>query len=226
MGAGLGLAILSSACRLPEVAAGEQLATRLPLLLRVLTAGGVTPLINRGAGSAVAGAASGTSNGTGTGTGSTANAGADEHAVAEALECVVAACSASPSGARGAVLAAGGLGAAAAVLSRTCLSAHKRKAAAASGALSAGSGGLGSWHVPMLAVRLLNLLLTCSTGQRAELVHGERSYHGVRRVPAGLSFCFLCQERPCLECPNTGVCALAIPLNIASGLEHAALCGS
>ena len=101
----LGLAVLSSFARVPELAASEDLLEKMPLLLNVVRAGGIAPLLAARQQPAAAAPLP-------------SDAAADAAAVQDALECAVAA---ARSGAEGRAVAAqsGALGAAAAAL-RAC----------------------------------------------------------------------------------------------------------
>lgn len=85
LSAALGLSVLSSACRLPEVAAGDDLLSLTPLLLSAAAAGGT---------SRVLAAHGSSSNGSGAKVAGTqpawADAAADAAAAADALECLLA----------------------------------------------------------------------------------------------------------------------------------------
>ena len=89
---GLALAVLSSFSRVPELAGSGDVVEKLPLLLNVVRAGGVTPLLAGRWPQAKAGPEE-----------EAADAAADAAAVQDALECVVAA---ARSGAEGRAVAA------------------------------------------------------------------------------------------------------------------------
>lgn len=176
VGAGLGLAILSAACRLPDLASTEEVVGYVPALCKVAASGGVSALLQLAP--IATGPSPGPSPGPAAGSdpqqqqqataAAAARAQADAAAVSEALEALVAACSCSPA-ARAAALAANGLGAAAAVIVR--LVASSSSSHSKSGSRKVGPPA--SWHAPVLAVRLLGLLLEGGPGERQALLTGE-----------------------------------------------------
>lgn len=114
----LALAILAAACRLPDVAASEEMRERLPLLLRVAQHGGAGAAMaaaQRSAAPRTAAASATTTQGPD----AMDTAGDDEGDRASAMDAIecAAAVAASSAGAGLVALAAGGLEAAAAVLS-------------------------------------------------------------------------------------------------------------
>ncbi|KAL0053068.1 hypothetical protein WJX82_000427 [Trebouxia sp. C0006] len=70
--AGLGLAVLAGLCRVPQLAAATEVVEKTPLFLKVVRAGGITPILQQGAPAHRADAES-----------------ADSHAVGDALDCLV-----------------------------------------------------------------------------------------------------------------------------------------
>ncbi|KAG2450500.1 hypothetical protein HYH02_005001 [Chlamydomonas schloesseri] len=121
---GLALSILAAACRLPDVAAGAEVRESLPLLLRVVRMGGVSPVL---AASGVALPA--------------VEPAADAAAVTDALECLVAAAAASPAATCAVLDGAGALSAVAEALTR--MAAVLTAPAAAATADSAAAAGQG-----------------------------------------------------------------------------------
>lgn len=113
----LGLAVLSSFARVPELGGSDDMLEKLPLLLNVVRAGGVGPLLAARRGGPAAGAAGGAAQPAGAaGEGaSEQGASADEATVQDALECAVAAARSGPEGATVAA-ESGALGAAVAAL--------------------------------------------------------------------------------------------------------------
>lgn len=115
----LGLAVLSSCVRVPDLAASPEVLEKLPLLLNVVRAGGIGPLLAGRAGTAgtAAGGAGSSSAAPPATPDAICDAASDAAAVQDALECVVAA---ARSGEEGRAVAAdsGGLVAAATVLQR------------------------------------------------------------------------------------------------------------
>lgn len=97
----LGLAVLSSFARVPELAGSDDMLEKLPLLLNVVRAGGIGPLLGARRGEPAAGSASGAAQpASAAGAGpAERDAGADEAAVQDALECAVAAARSGPEGA-------------------------------------------------------------------------------------------------------------------------------
>ena len=94
----LGLAVLASAARVPELAGSEELLSLVPLFLKVASAGGVTQVV-----AATSGA------------GGAPDPATDAAAAADALECSLAVARSGEEG-RGVVLESGGVGAMAAAL--------------------------------------------------------------------------------------------------------------
>ncbi|KAG2440952.1 hypothetical protein HXX76_003805 [Chlamydomonas incerta] len=118
---GLALSILAAACRLPDVAAGAEVRESLPLMLRVVRMGGVSPVLTA-AGAALP----------------AADPAADAAAVTDALECLVAAAAASPAATCAVLDGADALGAVAEALTRM---AAVLTAPASAAAAAAGQGG-------------------------------------------------------------------------------------
>ena len=153
----LGLAVLSSFVRVPDLAASADVLDKLPLLLNVVRAGGIAPLLAPRA-AAAAPAAAGGGAGDGAAPAAVCNAASDAAAVQDALECVVAV---ARSGEEGRAVAAdsGALAAAAAVLQR-CRAEETQQLS--------------------LALQLMAALLA-DEGQRTE-VQGEPGNHAGRCI--------------------------------------------
>ena len=114
----LGLAVLSSFVRVPDLAASPEVMDKLPLLLNVVRAGGIGPLLAAKAGAAGAAGSTGASSAVPMLTvEGICDAASDAAAVQDALECVVAAARGGEEG-RAVAADCGGLAAAAAVLQR------------------------------------------------------------------------------------------------------------
>jgi hypothetical protein len=179
LSAGLGLSIVSAACRLPDVAPSAEALQQVPALVRVVVAGGVTPVLGT----------TGTSS-TPSASPSPAAAGglqdqnpADEEAVSEALESLLSMASASASEGAGPGVRAGGVtaalrraGALQAVCTALARAAQRVTAAPTSGSKQQQSAPrpASPWHMPVLAARLLSLLLEedAAAGRRAAILSG------------------------------------------------------
>lgn len=187
----LGLSITSAACRLPDQASSRQVQDLVPALARVVVQGGVgpalglrAPLLKPPAPPAAqargpAGGQEGVEGDAGADGGEAAAAAASDLAsVAEALECLVAVAQAGGDGGREALLAGGALEAGVTQLEWVRAWAGTTSAHSGAGAGSSGGNGQGGeancWRGPVLAARLISLLVTGQPAQGASFDAGER----------------------------------------------------
>mmetsp|Transcript_36419 Transcript_36419/g.81053 ORF Transcript_36419/g.81053 Transcript_36419/m.81053 type:complete len:1243 (+) Transcript_36419:134-3862(+) len=172
MSSGLALAILSSACRLPELAAAPDMLDKVPALIKVVKAGGVGNLVPRPPSAMLSEQQD-----------AQAAAAAAVSSVCDSLECLLGIAAAGGRPGAELLLAAGGLEAANRALAMTVGSQVVGGLPAGGGSSSGGAheGGYGtgskgasqlgpqSLQAAMCAVRLLGLLLE-GTGSRAAVM--------------------------------------------------------
>jgi hypothetical protein len=186
LSAELGLSIVSAVCRLPDVAATSEALHQVPALVRVVVAGGVTPvLLGFTPASPATVSASAAPTAAETGLPAQGSNPPDEAAVSEALESLLAMASASSTsteagagmgvgGVRAAMRRAGGLRAACAALARAAQLLTAPPVATSTQQQPASSTLSNPWHVPVLGARLLSLLLEeeGAAGRRAAILTG------------------------------------------------------
>eukprot|EP00983_Pelagomonas_calceolata_P050877 1142174-Pelagomonas_calceolata.AAC.8 len=202
---GLGLSILSAACRLPDLAASPQVASLVPMLVGVAVQGGVGPRLGlrpcaaspplttvTAAATTAAAAAAAAAGAAQSKLGQTsppaaadaAGQAADAAAVSEALESLVAIGYAAGLEGRAVLLEGGALAAGCAELERVAWAGRQGKVQQREQVLERGVGSV--WHRGVLAARLVGLLLGGEQQGQPGMQGGSHSGVGARILVVGL----------------------------------------